>query len=327
MKKKNKLKAAAVGAVITIGIYMVSGDDVAETPQAPEGYVYDLSNQLVPDIQIKLMTKKVRPLLNSMLNDNSRELAEFAIGYKFFVKDFYVRSDVLNKRAFIEYVTSDQESVRLQPQGIFTGIQYSGDSNMDRTAFDEAAFGFLAKWLGTKNPDEISDAVFGNAVNKDIAFPLAILYFQRQFFEQTELKGFGSASGYSPIFADYSYLYDEYISKGQPFESDVLEKVAEKVNTNIIAITKYLHEIDKLGQERVNEKAVLLLEFYLNEDIKMLKSLERDLKIISPPDNAEKEDARLQRLEQEVRMKQMAENERNLAERKSSRIPTSTRQQ
>jgi hypothetical protein len=322
MKKKNKLIAIAVAASLLIGFYSLSGDK-EDVNKAPKGYSYSFSNHLVPDIQIKLMDKKVRPLLNAMMNDSSGQLASYAIGYKYLISSLKVNTPVINKRPFVEYVNSDKESIKLQPKGLYTGIQYTGNSNLDRKVYDEVTFGFLAKWIKSKNPIKISKTVFGDMVSEDISFPLAILYFQRQFLEQTELKEFSKKYGYMPIFADYSYLYGEHIAKGLPFKEDSLGTVKEKIGKNIIAISKYLDEQNKKGDIRVSEKAVFLLEFYLNEDMKMLKSLERDLRMITPPDNTDKEQIRIQRLEQEARRKQLEANEREKAQRKSRRMPMS----
>jgi hypothetical protein len=322
MKKKSKLIAITVAASLVIGFYSLSGEE-DDVNKAPEGYSYSFSNHLVPDIQIKLMDKSVRPLLNAMMNDGSGQLASYAIGYKYLISSLEVNTPVINNRPFIEYVNSDKESIKLQPKGLYTGVQYSGNSNLSRKVYDEVTFGFLAKWVKSKSPTKISKAVFGDVVSNDIAFPLAILYFQRQFLEQTEIKEFSEKYGYMPIFADYSYLYGEHIAKGVPFEANSLDTVKEKVGKNIIAISKYLDEQNKIGDSRVSEKAVFLLEFYLNEDMKMLKSLERDLRMITPPDNTDKEQIRIQRLEQEARKRQLEANEREKSERKSRRTPMS----
>lgn len=325
MNIKGKVLLAVIAVAIGTAVLSKSGSDEELVVQAPTGFSYSPHNHLVPDIQVRLMTSKVRPLMYSMMNDRTGKLPEFARGYDYLISSLSVNEDVLNNRPFIEYVTSDKESVRLQPRGIHTGIQYSGRSNLDRRVFDEVAFGFLASWTGTKDPEKITEVVFGDKVNKDIGFPLSILYFQRQFLEQTGIKGFSSSSGYSPILADYNYLYNEFIAKGRSFEDDTLDSLRNKVSSNIIAITQYLREKSRDGDRRVNEKAVILLEFYLNEDMKMVKSLERDVRMITPPDNSDKESLRIKRLEEEARRRQMEANEREKAQRQNQRLSTTIR--
>lgn len=323
MNKKGKMVAVSVALILGIATLTMSDEEEVVINEAPKGYSYSPYNHLVPDIQIKLMTKSTRPLMYSMMNDRKGELPSYAVGYEYLISSLNVRESVLNKRPFIQYVNSDKETIKMQPRGIYTGIQYSGKSNLDRQVFDEVAFGFLAKWTGTKLPDKIAESVFGDAVNKDIGFPLSILYFQRQFLEQSELKGFSSVSGYTPLFADYNYLYDKYISKGIPFEPDTLDGLRAKISNNIVSITKYLDEKNKKDDPRIDEKAVLLLEFYLNEDMKLIKTLERDVRMVTPPDNSEKEILRIKRLEAEARRKQVEANELEKAQRKSRRVSTS----
>ncbi len=323
MKLKGKVIGVAIALALGISAFNMTGSEEVAERKTPEGYSYSPYDHLVPNIQIKMMKKGVRPLMYSMMNDKKGVLPEYAVGYSYLISSLKVKEDVLNKRPFIEYVNSDKESIKLQPKGIYTGIRYSGKSNLNRQVFDEVAFGFLSKWTGTKVPEKVTDAVFGDVVNKDIGLPLSILYFQRQFLEQTEIEGFTSLSGYQPLFADYNYLYTNHIVKGVPFEDDTLGKIKEKISKNIVVITRYLDEKNKAGDKRVNEKAIILLEFYLNEDMKMLKSLERDVRMVTPPDNKYKEIMRLKRLEEEARRKQIEANEREKANRKSRRLSTS----
>lgn len=317
-----KFKVAAVSIALTLGASTLffSGDDEDGSVKVPEGYLMTPYEHLVPDVQVKMMVKGTKPLMYSMMNDRKGVLPEYAIGFNYLLSSLSVREGVVNKRPIIEYRNSDGEFVKLQPKGIHVGLKYSGKSNLNRQVYDEVAFGFISKWVGTKTPEKIISATFGDLVNTDIGLPLSILYFQRQFIEQTELKGFSTEYGYQPLFADYNYLYDNHIATGKPFEEKALEKIKQKISSNIIAMTRYLDEVMKKGDDRLDEKAVFLLEFYLNEDMKMLKSLERDVRMITPPDNADKEELRIKRLEQELRRKQIEASEREKANRKSRRL-------
>ena len=317
LSKRTKI-ALLVAVGLTAG-YSFFSESEPEEPTAPAGYSYSLSGHLVPDINIKMLKKGVNALNHAMHNDSTGALASYAVGYNYLISTVNVKSPVLNKRPYIQYLSSDKESIKLQPRGIAIGIQYNGESNFNRQVFDEVAFGFLTKWIGSSSTDRISTSVFGKLVHNDVSFPLAILYFQRQFLEQTVLKGFSKVSGYKPLFADYSYLYGEHIAKKIPFKEDTLNDINSTVQSNIVA-TKYLAQEKSKNNPKADEMALFLIEFYINEDLKLLKSLERDLRMITPPDNKIKELKRMKRFEDEMRRKQRIENDREKAQRKSRRV-------
>ncbi len=311
-----KYKALIVVAVIGAGIFGYNHTK----PEPVEEYTGFITNKFgheFRDLNIRLVNRQTKSLYETLNNDQSGQYVKFINGIDRLIADTHTSEQIISKKQVIQYKYGKTDGFTIEPKVLSVGLQYAGHSNLDRTAFDEVSFGFLSKWFKSSDPKVISQKVFGDVVSDSIGFPLAILYFQRQILEQTILSDFQSKSNYQPIFADYSYLYGEYILKDKPFKKDVLANINAKIVNNISTISKYLYAQDKAKNPEVNNMAMFLLEFYISEDMKLFKTLERDLKMITPLDNSFKQKMRQKRMEAESRMRKLEEQEQEKARRKA----------
>lgn len=314
-----KSKALIIITVIGAGIFGYN----QITPEPVEEYTGYVTNKYgleFKDMNIHLVNRKTEILYDTLNNDQSGTVIKFVNGLEKLVTSTRTSEQIISRKPVVQYKFGKSDGFTIEPKGLAVGLQYSGHSNLDRTAFDEVSFGFLSTWFKSSDPKIISNKVFGDVVSDSIGFPLAILYFQRQLLEQTALAEFKSKAKYQPIFADYSFLYGEYILEDKPFKKDALENINTKIASNITNITNFLYEQDKAKNPEVNNMAMFLLEFYISEDMKLFKTLERDLKMITPLDNSFKQEKRQQRMEAESRMRKLEDQEREKARRKSPSI-------
>ncbi len=325
VSKKKLLLGIAGVVVVTSGLSLFSGDDPEEQKVAPQGYDYSNNNKLMPILNAKSFNKSSRNLLFKMREDRSGKLIKASTGYKFVIDSLSVKNSILTSKPVIQYVEEGStKPVKMQPKNLKTGISYEkkrNQSNFDRTVLDEVAFTILKDWLSSVNPKVLGEKFFGkDVIHSDIAFPFALLSTQRQILESYSLKSIVARSGYSPLLMKYNQIYVNFIVDSKEIPEEIITAFEADVNKNIVSIANSLAKGKKVKEEGLNESAVLALNFYIHEDLKLLFLVKDAFKANQPLKDNSKLSLRKKRIEAENRAKQMEKDTRRRSKRDTGSV-------
>lgn len=313
-------KIVIVGAVAAALMYFItpSGDGqyVESMPkkEAPEGYSYTVSNNLYPNIEAKTFVGN-KSFRLSMRSEKPRKLYQYGLGFTQELDAIQLREKVISNKGFVQFYdrNNNNQKIVLTPPNMMTGLIYSSriDSSY-RNKLDMIAYGALSKWFNTEDPVEIATLYFGEDFANASGFKMALLDFQKQIIVskyKLHLYGFS----YQSVAEEFNRIMTDYIAKDNIPPKEVLSVFEAMVMNNVKSIADFAgsklrnnKEFSDFEREKV---AMLLVDYFIYEDVLLLNSLKSKIEIIRPASIDNKIEKRLEREEQEARMRQQAEDE------------------
>jgi hypothetical protein len=273
--------------------------------EAPQGYQYNRSNNLIPIVEAKTLANK-RSFFNDMRLDAKKGLDKYGLGLAQELKNIRVRENIITGKPTVRFIDSNanKANVELTPPGLVSGLVYTGKSNLDRERLDQLAYGAISEWLGTEDPYEIGKLYFGEGFDNAAGFTFSILDFQRQLIVskyKLQSKGFP----YQSVVEEYNRLRTEFIDKDKVPTSEDLVVFEGMVMNNVKNLSNFAGlNLKKMVKGDSDEVALMLIEFFIYEDVRLLNSLKTSVKLIVPAPTEDKFEKRMLREQQEMKARE-----------------------
>ncbi len=324
-------KKVIAGGVLALGsLYFLttgSSNEVVEPvvakKEAPEGYLYNRDNKLIPVVEAKTLLNQ-QSFFNDMRAGVKKGLDNYGLGLAQELNNIRVRENVISGKPTVRFIdenaTGTSKNVELVPPGLLSGLVYTGRSNLNRKKLDELAYGAISEWLGTEDPSEIGVKYFGEGFDNFYGFKLALLDFQRQLVvSKYQLNTVGFP--YQSVAEEYVRIQNTYIEKDiVPPDEDL--KVFEGVvmnNVKNLANFSGVH-LKKMHKSQADEVALMLIEFFIYDDIKLLNSLKTNIKLVKPAPTENKLERRIQREQDEIKARERELEEQRRQELLNKRL-------
>lgn len=327
MNKKVVLPAAFAAAV---GFYLLtpssdtpSVDMNAQQKVAPSGYILSRMNNPVPEIEAKTFSTK-KSFFISMKEEEPKNLYRYGLAFVQYLNDMRVREKIINGKPTIRFADRNANNtiVELTPPGLLSGLNFSGKTNFKREQFDQLSYGALSEWLGVSEPDEIGRVYFNENYANYTGFKLALLDFQRQIVV-TRFKLNTMGFGYQSVSEEYIRLHNTYLSNDEIPSPEELAMFEGMVMKNVKNIANFAGgSLAKQNKKDSDKVALLLIEYFIYEDVRLLNSLKTDVKINTPVPDDVKIEKRLLREQKEAKARERASEEarkKELLERRTGR--------
>lgn len=313
MNKKVILPAAIV---VALGLYLITpdtGTNVDVTSQqrvAPTGYDLSRMNNPVPEIEAKSLFGN-KSFFQDMKNETPQGLYRYGLAFMQYLEEIRVRETIINGKPSIRFIDRNANNalVDLTPPGLISGLTYTGKTNFKRDKFDQLSYGALSEWLKETDPNKIGEMYFGAGYDSYTAFRLALIDFQRQIIV-TKYKLNSMGFTYQSVSEEYIRMYNTYISDDRIPPAEDLATFEGMVMNNVKSISNFSGTtLSKNNKRESNNIALLLIEYFIYEDVRLLNSLKTEVKIITPISDDVRIEKRLLREQQEVKARERAAEE------------------
>lgn len=327
MKKKVILPAAIA---VALGFYLLTPSDhvpnaeyAAQKKMTPVGYTLSRKNNPVPEIEAKTFSSN-RSFFNAMKQENPDALYQYGLAFMQQFEGIKVSEKIINGKPTIKFAdrNTNQTMVELTPPGILSGLNFSGKSNFNREQFDELSYGALSTWLKVSEPYDIGRKYFNSNYSNYAGFSLALLDFQRQIIV-TRYKLNRIGLNYTSVSEEYMRLHNKYLSEDKIPPPEDLALFEGMVMNNVKNIANFAGgSLAKNNKKESDKIALLLIEFFIYEDVRLLNSLKTDVKVNTPVPNDIKMEKRFLREQKEAKARERESDEarkKALLERRTGR--------
>jgi len=155
---------------------------------------------------------------------------------------------------------------------------------------------------------------FGDGYDNYTGFRLALIDFQRQIIV-TKYKLNSMGFSYQSVSEEYMRVHNVYIKEGKVPPAQDLVMFEGMVMNNVKGISNFSGtSLTKNNKRESNNIALLFIEYFIYEDIRLLNSLKTEVKIITPISDDVRVEKRLLREQQEAKSRERSAEENKKAE-------------